>query len=163
MILMQILIGDKVFEVGINKIPEKQEKLKRNGFLQILIQMRKIEQLSSRPQIANQFFIIFFLVPLIVIALFLILVMLSVIKEFKNNLSEIILLFDGFFVVNEHTRLICRLMIRKKLKYLIQSIWSHRIVLFTIPQANELLQKLVSPEFIKSLQLFKQCVEVLVQ
>jgi len=148
---MQILVGNKVFEVWIDEIPEKQEKLKRNDFLQILVQMGEIKQFSTRPQIRNQFLIIFFLVSLIVIVLFLIFVMLSVIKEFENDPSEIILLLDGFFVVNEHTGLIRRLMILKELKYLIQSIWSHRIVLFTILHANELLQKLVSPKFIISL------------
>ena len=40
---MQILVGNKVFEVWIDKIPEKQEKLKRNDFLQILVQMGEIE------------------------------------------------------------------------------------------------------------------------
>ena len=148
---MQILVGNKVFEVGIYEISEKQEKLKRNDFLQILVQMGEIEQFSTWPQIRNQFLIIFFLVSLIVIVLFLIFVMLSVIKEFENDPSEIILLLDGFFVVNEHTGLIRRLMILKELKYLIESIRSHRIVLFTILHTNELLQKLVSPKFIISL------------
>ena len=54
-------------------------------------------------------------------------------------------------------------MVGEEFKDFIQAIRSHFLVLFAVSFADELLEELIAPQFVVSLQLLEEPVEVLVE
>ena len=153
---MQILVWNKIFKVRVYKISKEEEKFERNCFLQILVEMRKFEQLFSWSKIKDQLLVILFpSIASIIIVLFLIFVMLCMVKELKYELSKEVLLFYALLIVEKHACVVRWFVVWKEIKYLIQSIRSHRIILLSVILTNKLLKEFIPPQLIVRLQLLE--------
>ena len=99
-------------------------------------------------KIADEFIIFSPSVSLITSVFLLVLILLSVVQEIENELSEVVLLFDRLFEIDEHAFFVLRFVIWEEVEDLVQTIGAHLVVLLAICCTNELLQELIAPQLV---------------
>jgi hypothetical protein len=68
-VLMQILIQFEVLHVWVNEVTEEEKELKWYHFLEILINVRELEQSLPGSQITSNLLILLLLIPIVVLVL----------------------------------------------------------------------------------------------
>lgn len=160
-VLMQVLIQAEFFEIGVDEVAEKEEQLKGDALLEVLVQMREVDDLLTRPQVADDFLVFFLLDPGHI--LILVFELLGFFQELENHIAEVVLLLHRFLIEDKVIFVARRLVVREEIQNLVQTIGSHGSILLSILNRNELLDEFVAPELVVGLEPLEDGIKVAIQ